>query len=114
MTEIRNFFANLFFARQTAGDGGTAPAPFAGASKDEGTGSPAPAERTIRDTVTLSEGGQKILNLARGQELAKEIRAAPADENFKDILSKALDDIYRIIRLFTESVKAAFQQQRKW
>ena len=105
MIEIRNFFTNLFIAHQPAG-GGAAAAPSA--SKGEGAGEPAPAERTVRDTVTLSEGGQKIINLARGREVAKEIRAAPVDKDFAANLLKALEDIFRITRLFTETIKMAF------
>ena len=115
MTEIRNFFANLFIARQAAA-GGTVPAPSAGKgvgkSEGDGTGESALAGRTVRDTVTLSDGGHKIVNLARGQELAEEIRAAPVDKDFAAILFKAQEDIFRIARLFAETLKAAFQQGR--
>ena len=113
MTEIRNFFSNLFTAQQLAG-GGAAPTPSAskGASKDEGAGEPAPAARTVHDTVTLSEGGQKFVNLARGREVAEEIRAAPVDKDFAANLAKALEDIFRITRLFTETIKMAFLGRR--
>lgn len=110
MTEIRNFFINLLIARQPAA-GGAAPAPAAG--KDEGAGEAAPAGRTVRDTVTLSDGGHKIVNLARGRELAGEIRAAPVDKDFAAKLMQALADIFRITRLFTETIKAAFRQSRR-
>ena len=108
--EIRNFFVNLFIARQAAA-GGTAPSPST--SKGKGTGEPALGERTVGDTVTLSEGGQKIVNLARGQELAEEIRAAPVDKNFVAKLFKAQEDIFRITRLFIETIKAAFLGGRR-
>ncbi len=108
MTEIRNFFINLLIARQPAA-GGAAPA----ASKGEGAGEAAPAGRTVRDTVTLSDGGHKIVNLARGRELAGEIRAAPVDKDFAAKLMQALADIFRITRLFTETIKAAFRQSRR-
>ncbi len=104
MTGISNYFANLFIARQTAG-GGAVPAPAAG--KDEDAGQPAPAGRTVHDTVTLSEGGQNIVNLARGDELAEEIRAAPVDKDFAAKLFTAREDIFRITRLFTETIKSA-------
>ena len=113
MTEIRNFFFNLFAAYQPAG-GGAASAPSAskGASPGDGAGQPAPSERTVRDTVTLSEGGQKIINLARGREVAEEIRAAPVDKDFAATLAKAMEDIFRITRLFTETIKMAFLGRR--
>lgn len=66
----------------------------------------------IHDTVTLSEGGHKIVNLSRGQELAKQIRTAPADENFSATLRKASQDIFRITRLFGETLKASFTFRR--
>ncbi|MCH7936241.1 MAG: hypothetical protein IH994_04005 [Proteobacteria bacterium] len=112
--EIRNFFVNLFIARQAAA-AGAAPAPSAskGANKVGGTGEPALAERTVGDTVTLSEGGQKIVNLARGRELAEEIRTAPLDKDFVAKLLKAQEDIFRITRLFTETFKAAFLEGRR-
>ncbi|NQU61723.1 MAG: hypothetical protein HQ512_11385 [Rhodospirillales bacterium] len=111
MTEIRNFFANLFVARQSAGRSAL---PYAnkGANNSQPTGQPPgqplPAARTVFDTVKLSDGGQKIVNLARGQELAKEFRNAPLDEDYAANLLKAQEDIFRITRLFTETIKAAF------
>ncbi len=69
--------------------------------------------RTVRDTVTLSDSGQKIVNLARGYELAKEIRTAPTDKGFFDKLGRALTDVFRIGKLFIGTVKAAFAQSRK-
>ena len=110
MTEIRNFFVNLFIARQAAA-GGTTSAPST--SKNGSAGEPARGERTVRDTVTLTEGGQKIVNLARGRELAEEIRAAPVDKNFLANLFKAQEDIFRITRLFRETFKAAFLAGRR-
>jgi hypothetical protein len=104
MTEIRDFFVNLFISRQTP----TLPAAKGGAAAE-----PARDERTFRDTVKLSEGGQKIVNLARGQELAKEIRTAPLDKDFSANLFKAREDIIRITRLFTETFKAAFLEGRR-
>ena len=116
MTEIRNFFTNLFNAHPSAG-GRVAPAPFTpsapSANKGEGAGEPAPADRTIHDTVTLSEGGHKIVNLARGGELAKQIRTAPVDKDFAANLLKAQEDIFRINLLFSETIKALFLELRK-
>ena len=110
MTKIYNYFTNLLIARRQTG-AGAAPAPAA--AKGEGGGAPAPTGRAVHDTVTLSEGGHKIVNLARGQELAREIRAAPVDENFFANLLKAQEDINRITHLFGETLKAAFQQSRR-
>ena len=96
MTKIYNYFTNLLIARRQAGGG-----------------APAPTGRAVHDTVTLSEGGHKIVNLARGQELTREIRAAPVDENFFANLLKAQEAIFRINCLFSETIKAAFQQSRR-
>lgn len=80
----------------------------------EKSGALAPAEKpgghadTVQDTVELSEGGQKIVNLGRGQELAAEIRKAPTDETFADSLRNASKDIFRITRLFSETIRASF------
>ncbi|MCR4377925.1 MAG: hypothetical protein NUV50_07515 [Rhodospirillales bacterium] len=67
---------------------------------------------TLKDTVTLSEGGQKIVNLGRGQELADQVRTAPADETFGATLRKASEDIFRIARLFGETLRASFNSWR--
>jgi len=86
----------------------------AGAAKDGKAADPRPSsDRTVKDTVTLSDGGQKIVNLARGNELAAEFRGKPVDEGFFAALARARDDVLRIGRLFTETIKAAFQQSRK-
>ena len=77
------------------------PAPKAEAS-DEKT-----SNRAINDTVELSDGA-KIVNLARGHELAEEIRSKPIDENFAADLDKAVNDVFRITNLFKETLKAAF------
>jgi hypothetical protein len=69
--------------------------------------------RTVRDTVTLSDGGQKIVNLARGFELANEFRTKPVDKGFFSSLGRALGDVFRIGRLFLGTIKAAFAQSRK-
>lgn len=69
-------------------------------------------DRTSFDTVALSEGGQKILNLARGNDLADEIRSMPVDENFARNLFKAMQDIFRITRRFSETITAIFRLRR--
>ena len=68
--------------------------------------------RTRFDTVTLSEGGQKTVNLARVNDLADDIRSRPVDENFARKLYRAMQDIFRITRLFSEIIKSAFQFRR--
>ena len=67
---------------------------------------------TLKDTVTLSEGGQKIVNLGRGQELADQVRSAPTDETFSATLRKATQDVFRISRLFGETLRASFNSWR--
>lgn len=67
---------------------------------------------TVNDTVSLSEGGQKIVNLNRGNDLAANMRKAPLDDSFQDSLRKATQDIMRISRLFGETIKAAFASWR--
>ncbi len=64
--------------------------------------------RSIDDTVDLSAEGQKAVNLAQGEKLADEIRYAPTDESFADKLQKASEDIFRIGRLFLETLKASY------
>ena len=68
-----------------------------------------PADRTIHDTVDISGDGGQVVNLTRSRELANEIRSRSADENFVTDLRKALEDVFRITRLFKEAVKTAFQ-----
>lgn len=68
--------------------------------------------RTHQDTVTLSQGGQDIVNLGRGLDLAKEIRSAPVDENFAEKLEAATKDVFRISNLFAEVIKTAFGRGR--
>ncbi|MBL6946059.1 MAG: hypothetical protein ISR47_05435 [Rhodospirillales bacterium] len=64
--------------------------------------------RSIHDTVDLSAEGQKAVNLAQGEKLADEIRYAPTDESFADKLEKAREDIFRIGRLFLETLKSSY------
>lgn len=109
MTVVRNYFTNLVPPRPPTGGGAE---PAAGAAKGDDAGEAARTQRAVRDTVELSEGGQKIVNLARGQELARQVRAAPVDKEFMANLVKAQEDIMRITRLFGETFKAAFQERR--
>ena len=58
-------------------------------------------DRTVRDTVEISQDGQKIINLTRGVELAAELPDAGADrEAFDAALERAQEDIKRITTLF--------------
>ena len=108
MAVVRNYFTNLVPSRPPA-SGVALSLP---ARKDGGGGEAAPKGRAVHDTIKLSEGGQKIVNLARGQELARQVRTAPVDEDFMANLAKAQEDILRITRLFGETFKAAFQERR--
>ena len=61
----------------------------------------ADGDRTVRDTVEISEDGQKIINLTRGAELAAQLPDAGADrEAFNAALERAQEDIKRITTLF--------------
>jgi len=58
-------------------------------------------ERTIHDTVEISDDGTKIINLARGQELANALPDATLDRDaFNAALAKSLEDINRITTLY--------------
>jgi len=58
-------------------------------------------DRTVRDTIELSEEGQKIINLARGDELASALPDATQDRAaFDAALERAQEDIKRITTLF--------------
>jgi hypothetical protein len=83
-------------------------------AKDAGAGTAdtKPSSRTVKDTVTLSDSGQKIVNLARGLELAEEFRSKPVDKGFFAGLAKAREDVFRIGQLFAGTIKALFQQSR--
>lgn len=103
MTEIRNYFTELLSAYRP---------PANPALKSAAAAAPPPSGRAVHDTVELSEGGQKIINLARGREVAAEIRAAPLDKDFAANLLKAQEDILRISRLFGATIKNAFLARR--
>jgi len=66
------------------------------------------SQRTVQDTVSLSEGGQKIVNLNRGQDLSASLKDAPTDATFTDQLQKATEDVFRIMKLFSQTVRSAF------
>lgn len=108
MSETREIFNAQFTPRPSLAKGvsgvsaGTEKTPAEALSK----------ERTIHDTIELSENGQKIINVARGFDLANEFKKAPVDENFQSNLQKAQEDIFRISRLFGETVKALFAKSR--
>jgi len=76
------------------------------------TSAPSSSERITLDTVTLSEGGHKIVNLGRGLDLGKELKDAPVDKDFTETLKQSTDDVFRITQLFTQTVKAAFSWLR--
>ena len=59
------------------------------------------SDRTVWDTVDISEDGQKIINLTRCAELATQLPSAGADrEAFDAALERAQGDIKRITTLF--------------
>jgi len=67
-----------------------------------------PEGRTVHDTITLSEHGQKIVNLNRASQLAETIQDAPVDKNFAEALKQATDDVFRISKLFTQTIRSIF------
>jgi hypothetical protein len=114
MAEIRDFFLSVFSTRQninSVASKAAKPSPTfnsaAQPTEKEIT------QRTVRDTITLSEGGQKIVNLERGNELSNEFRTAPVEKDFAETLRAAFEDIFRVSRLFTETFKAAFLNNRE-
>jgi len=93
------------------------PAPAGAApSNDSVAKDDSASERTVNDTVTLSEGGQKVVNLGRGRDLAQEFKNAPpsthGDPSFAEALKQATADVFRITQLFTETIKSAFNWRR--
>lgn len=72
-----------------------------------------PARRSIHDTVEISAGGEKIVNLARAAELAQVLPDATVDRAaFDAALARALGDISRITNLFGEVVAALGRSQQ--
>jgi len=93
---------------------GSFPRPQAPASEvvkpdiKKNTDSPVSEGRDKLDTIELSEGGQKIVNLQRGVDLAEEIRNKPVDQGFAKFLSDSLADINRIANIFRGTVRSLF------
>lgn len=111
MATIDPQFSGVRDAFQKATSGFRAGGPGRSASTDNIASNSAPHD-AIHDTVSLSHGGQKIVNLNRGQELAKQIKSAPVDQDFAENLRKSSQDIFRITQLFTQTVKSAFGWMR--
>jgi hypothetical protein len=78
----------------------------------EATPSASTLHDAIHDTVSLSAGGQKVVNLSRGQELSQQLKNAPVDQDFAEKLRKSTEDVFRITELFTQTVKSAFSWMR--
>ncbi len=70
------------------------------------------AERFIRDTVELSDDGQKIINLSRGAELADEVRNKPVDKDFASFLTDAMADVKRVSQIFSGTIRSVFSFYR--
>ncbi len=66
-----------------------------------------PKGREIHDTVDISGAG-KIVNLARGNDLAREIRTEKDPDKVLKLIAAGLADIKRIGRLFQETFKTMF------
>ena len=60
----------------------------------------------------LTSSATRVL-LCGGGELAKEIQTAPLDKDFAANLLKAQEDIFRINRLFAETIQTLFRELRK-
>lgn len=60
-----------------------------------------PKGREIHDTVEISGGG-KIVNLARGYDLAQQVRNEKDPEKVRELVREGSSDIKRIGRLFQE------------
>ena len=59
--------------------------------------------RVDRDTIELSDGSQKAINLARATELGAKLPNADTNpKGFSEALKRGYKDIKRIIRLFSE------------
>lgn len=108
----QNTVANVLYdAAKTRADSSRASNPLLNTESNTGETDPLVArlqDRNIQDTVSLSSGGQKIVNLNNARDLAQDIKDAPIDENFAETLRKATNDTWRITTLFTESVKSLF------
>ena len=62
--------------------------------------------RTIHDTIEISSGA-KIVNVARGYDLAAQIRAEKDPAKVRQLIKSGGEDIRRIGRLFSEVLKGA-------
>jgi hypothetical protein len=71
-----------------------------------------PKGREINDTVEVSGAG-KIVNLARGNDLAREIRAEKDPAKVREMIAAGTSDIKRIGNLFGETFKAMFSLFRR-
>ena len=67
--------------------------------------------RAERDTVTLSDGANKIVNLNRAQEMGNDLKNA-APEDLAKKLEQASKDVFRITALFNETVRAMLARWR--
>lgn len=70
------------------------------------------AARQVHDTVTLSDGAQKIVNLQRGTVLADEAKTRAVDQDYASFLGDAMADIRRIAKLFNGTFSSFFKQLR--
>ena len=81
------------------------------ASSDKTSAAYVPKGREVFDTVSLSDGA-KLINLSRGQDLAKEVRADKTAETLHERIKQGSSDIERIGTLFREVFKTMFAQNR--
>lgn len=104
----RDLFAVLTPRRR---DTGSASAAAQGPRDSQAAGARHP--RAGFDTVTLSETGEKIVNLDRAKQLGAELRAEKDPDTFREKLRLAMEDVRRIGRLFGEVVRTAFLGPRR-
>lgn len=69
--------------------------------------------RLRQDTVSLSDGAEKIVNLNRGAALEAEIKSAAVDETFADKLRRAVEDVFRVNDIFRSTVRGLFGWWKK-
>lgn len=99
--------------KQTATATSKSPVKSSEDRKGGASANPAPADpRAARDTVTLSDGANEIVNLNRAQELGNDLKNAPAGEDISKNLAQASKDVMRITTLFNETVQALFARWR--
>lgn len=79
-----------------------------GSSQTDSSKPVAGQDRTLQDTVELSAGAEKIVNLNRGAQLAESVKEAPVDKEFATTLRQATQDVFRITKLFAQTVRALF------